>query len=147
MAFFSEAGLEISNHDKIRYLKQFKFLDKEINRKLDEISFWRGRLEKVTAVYTSEPKGGGSIYGNTEKIVAKIIDLEREVNTDIDRLVAIRLRIGPIIAAVEDDRERLLLQYRYIDGKTFEEIAVLMNYTWRWIHKLHSQALNSVEIK
>jgi DNA-directed RNA polymerase specialized sigma subunit len=138
---------EIINQDKIKYLKRFVSLDKEITRKLDEVYFWRSKLGKVTAVYTSEPKGGGSIYSKEESIIAKIVDLEQEVNDCIDRLVDIRREIGMLIDAVEDDRERLLLQYRYIDGKTFEEIAVVMHYTWRWVHKLHSQALNSINLK
>jgi len=36
------------------------------------------------------------------------------------------------------------LQYRYLDGKTFEWIAAEMNYSWRQIHRLHSQALTNL---
>lgn len=149
MAMFSEAGLVasgITNQDKIIYLKRFSTLDKEIDRKIAEIAYWRSKLEKVTAVYTSEPKGGGSIYSRTEEFVTKIVDLEREVNAGIDRLVDIRQDIIRAIESVKDDRARLLLQYRYIDGKSFEWIAAEMNYSWRHIHRLHSQALTNIQI-
>jgi RNA polymerase sigma factor (sigma-70 family) len=72
--------------------------------------------------------------------------MEREIDADIDRLVAIRDGIKTIIEEVEDDRERLLLQYRYLDGRTFEEIAVQMNYSWRQIHRLHSRALTNLKM-
>jgi DNA-directed RNA polymerase specialized sigma subunit len=140
-------AVEITNQDKIRYLKRFIILDREIDRKLKEISRWRGMLGKVTSVYTSELKGGGSIYGKAEDIIAKIVDLEQEVNNDVDRLVDVRREIGQVIEAVEDDRERLLLQYRYLDGRTFEWIAAGMNYSWRHTHRLHSTALSGIKIK
>lgn len=147
MAMFSEACLEavgVTNQDKIKYLKRFSLLDKEIDRKLEEVAYWRGRLEQVTSIASATPKGGGSIYCKTESIVAKIVDLEQEINRDIDRLVGLRENIKNIIAAVEDDRERLLLQYRYIDCKAWEQIAVDMHYNWRWVHRIHKKALEKL---
>lgn len=135
-----------SNQGKIKYLKRYVLLDKEIDRKLEEVARLRAKLTRVTEVYSTEPRGGGSIYGKTEEILAKIVDLEKEIDADIDRLVAIRDGIKTIIEAVEDDRERLLLQYRYLDGWTFEKIAVEMNYSWRQIHRLHSRALSNLQM-
>jgi DNA-directed RNA polymerase specialized sigma subunit len=138
--------VEINNRDKIKYLKRYINLDREIERKLEEVARLRSKLTRVTEVFTAEPKGGGSIYGKTEEILVKIVDLEHEIDADVDRLVAVRDSIKSIIEAVEDDRERLLLQYRYLDGRTFEEIAVQMNYSWRQIHRLHSQALTNLKM-
>ena len=140
----SKTAATMSNKDKIKYLKRYITLDREIDRKLKEVGRLRSKLTRITQVLTAEPRGGGTIYGKTEEILAKIVDLENEIDADIDRLVAIRDGIKTIIEAVEDDRERLLLQYRYLDGKTFEKIAVEMNYSWRQIHRLHSKALTNV---
>jgi hypothetical protein len=138
--------VEINNRDKIKYLKRYINLDREIERKLGEVARLRSKLTRVTEVFTAEPKGGGSIYGKTEEILVKIVDLEHEIDADVDRLVAIRDGIKRIIEAVEDDRERLLLQYRYLDGHTFEWIAAKMNYSWRQIHRLHSKALTNLKM-
>ena len=135
-----------SNQGKIKYLKRYVLLDREIDRKLKEVSRLRSKLTKITTVPSPQPKGGGTIYGKTEEILAKIVDLENEIDTDIDQLVAIRDEIKAVIESVEDDRERLLLQYRYLDGKTFEWIAVEMHYSWRQIHRLHSQALINLKM-
>jgi DNA-directed RNA polymerase specialized sigma subunit len=136
----------MSNKDKIKYLKRYITLDREIDRKLEEVGRLRSKLTRITQVHSAEPRGGGTIYGKTEGILAKIVDLENEIDADIDRLVAIRDGIKTIIESVEDDRERLLLQYRYLDGKTFEKIAVEMNYSWRQIHRLHSKALTNLKM-
>jgi DNA-directed RNA polymerase specialized sigma subunit len=135
-----------TNQDKIKYLKRYVILDREIDRKLEEVARLRSKLTRIMPIYSTEPKGGGSIRGKTEGIIAKIVDLEKEIDADVDRLISIRDNIKAIIEAVEDDRERLLLQYRYLDGKTFEKIAVEMNYSWRQIHRLHSRALTNVKM-
>ena len=142
----SKTAATMTNKDKIKYLKRYINLDREIDRKLEEVARLRSKLTRVTEVYSTEPRGGGTIYGKTEEILAKIVDLENEIDADIDRLVAIWDGIKTIIEAVEDDRERLLLQYRYLDGKTFEKIAVEMNYSWRQIHRLHSRALTNLKM-
>lgn len=142
----SKTAATMPNKDKIKYLKRYINLDREIDRKLEEIARLRSKLTRITQVLTAEPQGGGSIYGKTEEIIAKIVDLEREIDADIDRLISIRDNIKAVIEAVENDRERLLLQYRYLDGWTFENIAVEMNYSWRQIHRLHSQALINLKM-
>lgn len=146
MAMFSTAftAATMTNKDKIKYLKRYINLDREIDRKLEEVARLRAKLTRVTEVFTAEPRGGGSIYGKTEEILAKIVDLEKEIDADVDRLISIRDNIKAVIEAVEDDRERLLLQYRYLDGKTFEWIAAEMNLSWQWVHKLHSKALAKI---
>jgi RinA family phage transcriptional activator len=148
VAMFTTANpeVEVTNRDKIKCLKRYINLDREIDRKLEEVARLRSKLTRVTEVFTAEPRGGGSIYGKTEEILAKIVDLEKEIDADVDRLVAVRDSIKSIIEAVEDDRERLLLQYRYLDGRTFEWIAAKMNYSWRQIHRLHSQALTNLKM-
>lgn len=146
VAMFTTAMVPSNNQDKIKYLKRYITLDREIEHKLREIDHWRAKLTRIMPIYSTEPKGGGSIRGKTESIIAKIVDLENEIDADIDRLVAVRDGIKAIIESVEDDRERLLLQYRYLDGRTFEEIAVQMHYSWRQIHRLHSQALTNLKM-
>jgi RinA family phage transcriptional activator len=148
VAMFTTAFTDatMTNRDKIKYLKRYINLDREIERKLEEVARLRSKLARVTEVFTEEPKGGGSIYGKTGEILAKIVDLEKEIDADVDRLIEVRDSIKSIIEAVEDDRERLLLQYRYLDGRTFEEIAVQMHYSWRQIHRLHSRALTNLKM-
>ncbi len=146
MAMFSTAMVPSNNQDKIKYLKRYITLDREIEHKLRDIDQWRAKLTRIMPIYGTEPKGGGSIRGKTESIIAKIVDLENEIDADIDRLVAIRDGIKAIIESVEDDRERLLLQHRYLEGRTFEWIAAEMDLSWRWVHKLHSKVLDKINL-
>lgn len=74
-------------------------------------------------------------------IIDKIVDLQDEIYQDIVTLESVSHEIRQVIESVEDDRERQLLQYRYIDGLSWEQVAVTMGYGWRHVHKLHSKAL------
>lgn len=133
-----------TNQDKIKYLKRYVILDREIDRKLKEVDCWRAKLSRLTPVYSSQPKGGGTIYSRTEEIIIKIADMEEAINADIDKLIDLKQKIERVIESVPDDKERLLLKYRYLDGKTFEWIAAKMDLSWQWVHKLHSKALAKI---
>ena len=50
------------------------------------------------------------------------------------------------IRTVEDPTRRLLLEYRYIHGLTWEQVAERMGYDLRWVHRLHGKALGQLHI-
>ena len=42
------------------------------------------------------------------------------------------------------NRERTLIRLHYIEGKTWEEVCVEMSYSWRQIHRIHSEVLKKL---
>lgn len=73
--------------------------------------------------------------------IAAYIDMEAEVKHDIDYLLLKLRKINAVIVGVTDERLQLLLQYRYQEFLTFEQIAVKLGYGYRQTHRLHSMAL------
>lgn len=144
---YGREAIKTDNQEKIRYLKRYTQLDREIDRKLNECERWRLRLGKITATITDMPMGGGSIFKNADAdIINRIIDIERGMNDDIDILIVLKQEVEVVINAVDDNRSRELLRYRYINGFSFERIADRMGYAWRHIHRLHAKALGKVQI-
>lgn len=85
----------------------------------------------VTGVRSDSEKDAMAEYvAYSEEIVSEIAKLER-MQRNILRLVK-RVR--------RHDYQNLLHLY-YIDCLTWEEVAVKMNYSWRWVMKLHGKAL------
>ena len=41
----------------------------------------------------------------------------------------------------------MLLELRYLEGKTWDEIAKAMDYDLRWIYRLHGKALKEIEVQ
>ena len=76
----------------------------------------------------------------------KVLEIEAEINREIDELQEVCREIKAVLNQLEDDTLRLLMEYRYLDGLTFEEIAVKMHYSWRWVIKLHGKALAEIKI-
>jgi hypothetical protein len=61
--------------------------------------------------------------------VAKIVDLQAEINRDIDELVDLKKEISSIIKAVPSPELQTLLEKRYLCFQSWEIIAVDMGYS------------------
>src|SRR5690606_7789663 len=126
---------------------QVKRLDNIINAKLEQIEKLRAMSINISRVMSTDNIRSQENRSRIEKILVKIIDLEREVTNDIDRLVDLKREIMQKIDAMEDANYKVLLTLRYLNFKTWEEIAVEMGYTFQWVHQLHKRALIEFEKK
>ena len=128
------------------FLQQYLQAERGINAKLEEISRLRSLAMRTTQVLEKDKVFVQSSAGDRmAAIVDKIVDLEREVDQEIDKLQDIKREVLSVINAVRDSKLRAVLQYRYICGNTFEEIASAMRYSWRHIIRLHGQALKKIK--
>lgn len=132
------------NREKVLWLSRYQRLGKRVDKKCEELSQWRSRAEKVTSSFSDRPKGGEE--GNRlEETVERIIAIEEELNREIDEMVDVRREIQAAISSLEDCTLEALMEMRYLGGKSWEEIAVAMGYSWRWTMNLHKKALSSIK--
>ena len=129
------------------WLLQYRTLDRNIDRLLEEKAFWLAKATAVTPVWSCMPK----THGGSDKIqgaVEKVIGIEQEINQKIDNLVTLRRQMGDRIASLEDDKLRELMLRYYIDGDTWEEVAEKMGYSDdRWVRRLHDRAINLLTLE
>ena len=128
------------------YLGQAYRLDQRINSKLEQVLSLRELTTKATATMSDMPGGGSRNVYRIQDIIGKIIDLENEINADIDQLVDLKRDIVAIIKAVENPEYQTLLELRYLCFKTWEQIAVQMNYSTKYVFDLHRTALKMIEV-
>lgn len=97
----------------------------------------------------SSPRLGDKIQANhlvtLDEIVAKIEQQAAKVNAAWDELIDRRNKARFLISKVEDENIRCVLYRYYILTHSWEQIAVEMNYTIRWVYKLHGKALQDLE--
>lgn len=97
----------------------------------------------------SSPKLGDKIQSNhlatLDEIVDKLDSQIEKVNAAWDELIDKRDKAKTLIGRVEDESIRCVLYRYYILIQTWEQIAVEMNYTIRWVYKLHGKALQDLE--
>ena len=128
------------------YLSQAFRIDQQINSKLEQLQALRDLATKTISPMNDMP---GSPTRNTSKMedaVIKIVALSEEINAEVDRLVDLKVEITHAIKSVDNVECALLLELRYLCFKTWEQIAVELNYDIRHIYRLHQQALRRVSV-
>ena len=127
------------------YLSQARYLDLRINSKIQQVAALNDLATKATSTLTGMPRNPNHATSTMEETIAKIIDLQAEINHDIDRLVDLKHELTRTIKAVDDVDCQLLLEGRYLCYKTWEQIAVEMGFRLRHVYEVHSKALNKIE--
>ena len=126
------------------YLNQAYWLDRRIDSKLEQLSALRDTATKTTAVMDGEVVSHTRNVHSLQDVIAKIIDMQEEINGDIDALVDLKRDIMRTIKGIENPEYQTLLELRYLCFKRWEEISVVMNYNLRHIYRLHDEALEKV---
>ena len=128
------------------YITQYRYAVMKAKAAQDHLDDLRAMAERITPKYGGD---GGGTHQSSDKLgaaVARIVDAEAVVDAQISLLIATAREVQNTIEAVEDETLRVLLYERYINGKTFEAIAVQMNYSYvHIVHRLHPKALESVK--
>ncbi len=115
----------------------------EIDRISEELHRWQDLATRISPSYSDMPHGGGGDKVQTAAV--EIAELTDRLNEKIHRAVKMQQEIKELIGTIDDATLRRLMTYRYILGKKWEEIAMLMNYDYRWILRLHGKALYKLD--
>ena len=126
------------------FLNKIRHIDMMIDCKLEQTSNLRSRLTSINVTMGERVQSSldPDKFTNT---ISKIVELEKEINDDIDKLVDLKSIARKAIESLDNDIEKMVLYKRYFENKTFEQISVELNYSWRRIHQFHGDALKKLE--
>lgn len=126
------------------YLKQSYRLKERIDAHIAELEELRDMSTKIQSINFDERV---SSTKNTDasftKLICKIADMEARINSDVERLVDLKAEMNMAINEVDDIEEQLLLNYRYINNISWDDIATKLNVSNRTVHRIHSAALQN----
>lgn len=130
------------NQDVKATLSKVYYIDKEIQA-LTEI---RDSLEKdavfLRAVdYSKDRVSSAASRGSVEDTAIRIADAQGRVTGKIDELIEAKQRAMKIIEGLPEGPHKAVMYNRYILLKTWESIAVDLNYSYRHVLRLHGDAL------
>lgn len=77
--------------------------------------------------------------------LAAYAEVSLAADRQIEKLEQVRAEILQVIGQVEDNTLATLLTEYYVNDKTWEEVAVQIDKSWRWTMNLHGKALKAVE--
>lgn len=127
------------------YLKQYEYAVDRVRRYEEE---YQNELTLIDAIRSASdndgmPHGSG-ISKPTEDKAVRLAD--RALRLTEARLEAIRIRqeVFDLIDSI-DGVEGDVLYQRYVNLHKWEEICVLLHYSWQGIHLIHRRALAIVE--
>lgn len=134
-----EKDIKVLNAEKIRYLSQYVDLKKSIERLEEQ----RQELfiNKVCPSINYLGTPGSHVKRDLSDYIAGLSEIESKLIKLKSERVQLQSEIVEKIEALEDEAERAVLDYRYIRGLQWEEIAVKMNYSYRNITRIHGRAL------
>ncbi len=128
------------------YLNQAYWLDRRIDSKLEQLSALRDLATKTTGVMSDDVVSHTRNVHSMQDVIAKIIDMQNEINADIDRLVDLKQEIMHTIKSVKNPEQQTLLELRYLCFKSWEFVAEEMGYNVRHIYRLHDEAVEQVTL-
>lgn len=133
------------NQKKIAYLRKYYYAKKEEQMILDEIQ--RLREDKMFPGLFMDGMPHGSEVSDMSEYAARMDEEMQRLKAQMLKCALLRSDISSRIRRVENDTQRELLMLRYIKCMKLEEIADEMGYSERHIRRIHSMALNSIDLK
>ncbi len=124
------------------YLNQSYRFDKMIKSKLEEIKRLENVLTYKSISYDDVPKGSNN---KRDDNLCKLVDLQIELDKYINEMFEIRNEISKLINRVENHNYKLILTLRYLNFKSFKEIAREMDFSYSHCMTLHKNALKVLD--
>lgn len=128
------------------YLGSIAVLDRRIESKLVDKYQLETMAMSITVSNDTERVQSSSEKDRMANTIAKIVDLEEEIDDLVDEFIDRRKHIIKQIDEMENSTYVQVLSLRYIGKKTLDDIAVsLGNKTRRHADRIHGRALQEFE--
>lgn len=140
-----ELSIQEENKQKKEYLYLYQKALKKERDILDEIQ--ELRADKMFPSIVNDGMPHGSSQTDLSNYAATLDEMIEELKQERLKRAKLRWKIVRDIRALENEDEQKVLRLRYIKGLKWEEIATEMNYSYKWIHKIHGKALKNFKIQ
>ena len=136
---------KLGKDDVKALLSRVYYLDKELTTLVAVRDSLQENLAFLRAVdYSKDRISSNGSRGSVEDTAIKIAYAEGEVTGKINELVQAKRFVARMIDKLPDGPQRAVMYNRYILLKTWEAIAVDLNYSYRHVLRLHGNALNQL---
>ena len=127
------------------WLQSAPKLDRRIDRKIEQLERLKSLAERVTTTVSDMPRGTSPDPHRTENIMLNIVEMERDINADRERLFALKGDIRTAIESVPDGKLKKLLQCRYLSCMTWKQTSEEIGEPEPMTRiKIHSRALEKI---
>ena len=135
----------MTNKEVKDFLNKGYQVKNQIQLKRRRIEDWRRVAESITATIKPVAAFSSMPSNKVEDCVCNIIELQEEIQEEINSLAQVERDIESVIKQGPlDDTDRLIMEARYLNYMKWEEIAVALNYAYRWVLRRHGRAIRQL---
>lgn len=127
------------------YLGRAYLLNARIETKVRQLDALNDMATHITSTIDDMPKAPLGETSKLEDTVVKIVELQRLINKKIDELVDLKAEIMEVIDMVPDEAERVVLESRYVNLDTWNEMSDRLHICKRRLYQIHGNALCVVD--
>ena len=127
------------------FLNQPYEINKQIGKKLQQLESLREMATSTTGSISDMPHSSSPDLQRIEGVLARIVDLENEVERDNEVLQDARLAVANEIANLDDGAHIRVMTKRYIELKDWKRVGQELGIGERWALKQHRAALQRFE--
>ena len=131
-----------------KYLKKVSMMKKRLLLVEDELEVVNGLLTKVTSgplqqdvVMTSRD------LTKQENLIVELSELKDKYNNMFEEYKVAREEVVGKILELENPVYSIILYYRFIEEKKFDEISERIGYTYRWTQELYQRSVKEFALK
>lgn len=131
------------NEQKKEYLNSYKNLCRKLQSLEEQLQSLKeiGQTAKIQEL-SDMPRGNKQ--QDLSDYMVMVDELEKRIQSKRENCIERKLEIEACIIGMKDGVESDILHKRYIQLKSWEQICVEINYSWKQTHRLHSSALSNL---
>lgn len=122
-------------------LMKVSICEKDILLLKDKIAKLRDMQTRITSQLGSDVVQGTRSKSKLEDITVNLVTLEEELEAEKAKLPFYRLQAQLIINSIPDDKQRKILEDKYVNGKSWNQIAAENNMTKRNVYMIKRKAI------
>ena len=127
------------------YMEDVTNLQRRIAIKTETAHRYRDMATRATGSTEAARVGGTGARSKVETNVSKLIDIERAIERDAERLHDRITMTMELIEGAGTAERKELLELRYLAGLKWEEVGERMHYDKRQSQRIHKKALEDVQ--
>lgn len=134
----------MDRNSKKRILETYRELVRQEKTYQDALTYIRESLVH-SPIYDGMPHGGSN--KDLSDYVIRVQSLLDKLERTAERKHEMLSRILDAVETLPNEREKAVITSKYIDGKTFEKIAVETGRSYRQTIRIHSKAVNHINFE
>lgn len=127
------------------FLQLYRECKRDIVIKERKIQILKEKAKSLEQSTSERVQSSGS-SDRRMQIIERYVDLENELATRKAWVGIVQPLVYTAISELTDNRERDVVECRYIDDMSFEETAEALNFSYRWVKRLHIRAISKMKL-